>query len=256
MAVGLGRAIEREARNRELSAVLPLGVFGTSRWKRVLDVVLSGCALLLVTPLMAAVAVLVKLTSPGPVVFKQERIGINQRTRDRRRSLTPYDGPERRQRDRRVQANYGKPFTIYKFRTMVADAEKGTPMWSKKKDARITPVGKVLRMTRIDELPQFLNVLRGDMSVVGPRPERAYFINEVERDIPSFNLRLRTKPGITGLAQVKVGYTNTVNGLADKLFFDLEYIKKLGYSQRHGMLTDLKILLQTVTVVVTGKGAC
>jgi lipopolysaccharide/colanic/teichoic acid biosynthesis glycosyltransferase len=123
-------------------------------------------------------------------------------------------------------------------------------MWARENDPRITPVGRILRRSRIDELPQFINVLRGDMSIVGPRPERAYFIGRIEKELPDFHLRLRTKPGITGLAQVQLGYTNTDEGLRQKLHLDLEYIHTLGF------WTDFKILMRTVFVVLTGRGAC
>jgi lipopolysaccharide/colanic/teichoic acid biosynthesis glycosyltransferase len=219
-------------------------------WKRSLDIAIGLTGLVVFAPLMLVTAVVIKATSPGPVFYRQERIGINRRTSERRGQAG--DGaPNRRRRDRRVLVNFGRPFTIYKFRTMVVDAERGTPpMWAKERDPRITPVGCLLRKTRVDELPQFLNVLCGDMSVVGPRPERAYFIGRIEKELPDFHLRLRTKPGITGLAQVALGYTNTDEGLRDKLHFDLEYIGKLGF------WTDLKILLRTIFVVLTGKGAC
>jgi len=218
-------------------------------WKRLVDILLSCVALLLVSPLLILTAVLVKLTSRGPMLFSQERIGLERRAVDRRRGLGEV-GMERRDRDRRVVINPGRPFTIFKFRTMVADAERGAPMWARREDPRITPLGRVLRKTRIDELPQFLNVLAGDMSIVGPRPERAYFIGRIEKELPEFQLRLRTKPGITGLAQVELGYTNTDEGLHHKLAFDLEYIRRLSF------WTDLKILFKTIHVVLTGKGAC
>jgi lipopolysaccharide/colanic/teichoic acid biosynthesis glycosyltransferase len=218
-------------------------------WKRVLDVLLSSVALLLLSPLMLIAAVTVKLTSPGPVLFEQERVGLNRRTNERRRSRG-LRGPDRRAKDRRFVVSFGKPFKMYKFRTMVANAEKGTPIWAQKNDSRITRVGAFMRRTRIDELPQFVNVLRGDMSIVGPRPERAYFIAQIEKDLPEFQDRLRTKPGITGLAQVELGYTNTVDGMHDKLGYDLQYIQDLKPR------SDLKILFKTVSVVLTGKGAC
>ena len=218
------------------------------QWKRALDVVVSSVALILLSPLMLIAALVVKMTSPGPVLFEQERIGLNRRTSDRRGSRS-YRGSERRDKDRRFVVNFGNPFKMYKFRTMVADAEKGTPVWAQKNDSRITPVGAFMRRTRIDELPQFFNVLRGDMSIVGPRPERAYFIAQIEKDLPEFQDRLRTKPGITGLAQVELGYTNTVDGMHNKLGYDLQYIKDLKPQ------SDLKILFKTVSVVLTGKGA-
>lgn len=224
-------------------------VVGGLPWKRVLDVLLSSVALILLSPLMLIAALTVKLTSPGPVLFDQERVGLNRRTTDRRRSRG-HRGSDRRAKDRRFVVSFGKPFKMYKFRTMVADAEKGTPIWAQKNDSRITPVGAFMRRTRIDELPQFVNVLKGDMSIVGPRPERAYFIAQIEKDLPEFQDRLRTKPGITGLAQVELGYTNTVDGMHDKLGYDLQYIKDLKPR------SDLRILFKTVSVVITGKGAC
>ena len=218
-------------------------------WKRLIDIVLSCVALAIVSPLMLVTAILVKLTSRGPVFFSQERIGLERRAMDRRRGGRDV-GVCRRNRDRRVVINPGRPFRIYKFRTMVADAERGAPVWASQADPRITPLGRILRKTRIDELPQFINVLAGDMSIVGPRPERAYFIGRIEKELPEFQLRLRTKPGITGLAQVELGYTNTDEGLHRKLDFDLEYIRRLS------LWTDLKILFKTIHVVLTGKGAC
>jgi lipopolysaccharide/colanic/teichoic acid biosynthesis glycosyltransferase len=219
-------------------------------WKRALDVAVAALGLIVFSPVMFMAAVAIKLTSPGPVFYRQERIGINRRHGERR-GASGEPALNRRRRDRRVLVNFGRPFTIYKFRTMVVDAERGTPpMWAKERDPRITAVGCVLRKARIDELPQFLNVLRGDMSIVGPRPERAYFIGRIEKELPEFHLRLKTRPGITGLAQVQLGYTNTDEGLREKLHLDLEYIRSLGF------WTDLKILFRTVFVVLTGKGAC
>ncbi len=219
-------------------------------WKRGLDVAFAMIGLTVFSPVILVAAILIKVTSPGPVFYRQERIGINRRRSERRHSG---DGGEsdRRRRDRRVLVNFGRPFTIYKFRTMVVDAERGTPpLWAKERDPRITPLGRILRKTRIDELPQFINVIKGDMSIVGPRPERAYFIGRIEKELPEFHLRLHTKPGITGLAQIEVGYTNTEDGLRQKLHFDLEYIRNLT------LWTDVKILFRTVRVVLTGKGAC
>jgi lipopolysaccharide/colanic/teichoic acid biosynthesis glycosyltransferase len=217
-------------------------------WKRVLDIVLSVIALVLLSPVMLVTALVVKLTSHGPAVFSQERVGINRRSNSRRGTRHHY-GPERRNKDRRVLINYGKPFKMFKFRTMVIDAEKGTPVWAQKNDARITAVGAILRRTRIDELPQFVNVLKGDMSIVGPRPERAYFIAEIEKELPEFQQRLRAKPGITGLAQVEHGYANAVDEMHVKLDFDLQYIRDLKPR------SDLRILFKTISVVLTGKGA-
>lgn len=231
-------------------ALHPFDLSAHKEWKRAKDVAISLLGLAVFAPLMIITAIVVKITSPGPVFYRQERIGINRRRGDRRMRGLGLDA-DRRGRDRRVLVNFGRPFTIYKFRTMVMDAERGAPpMWARENDPRITTVGRILRRCRIDELPQFLNVLRGDMSIVGPRPERAYFIGRIEKELPDFHLRLRTKPGITGLAQVQLGYTNTDEGLRQKLHLDLEYIHTLGF------WTDFKILLRTVFVVLSGKGAC
>lgn len=236
-------------RSPDISVVLGKRTLDAS-WKRALDVTLSLVALLCLWPVMLVAALAVKVTSPGPVVFKQERVGLNRRFGERRHDRAAGGrSAVRRGKDRRVVVSYGKPFTMYKFRTMVVDAEGDRPVWTAKGDSRITPVGTFLRRTRIDELPQFLNVLRGDMSIVGPRPERAYFIAEIEKELPQFQQRLRTKPGITGLAQVELGYTNTKEGMYQKLRFDLDYIRNLT------PVSDLKILFKTVSVVISGRGA-
>ena len=133
---------------------------------------------------------------------------------------------------------------------MRSDAEKAGPTLSCKGDPRITKIGHLLRRTRIDELPQFINVLQGDMSIVGPRPERSFFINQVRQEVPEFPLRLKVKPGITGLAQVEDGYTETVEQMTGKLYYDLKYIAGLS------VLQEIKILFKTISVVITGKGAC
>jgi lipopolysaccharide/colanic/teichoic acid biosynthesis glycosyltransferase len=225
-------------------------VHGLVPWKRVLDITLSTFALILLSPLMLLTALAIKLTSHGPVFYQQERVGLNRRTGERRDRSRGVLNANRRHQDRRVVVNFGKPFRMYKFRTMVTDAEGDRPVWAKKNDSRITPIGSILRRCRIDELPQFVNVLKGDMSIVGPRPERAYFMAQIEQDLPDFQRRLRTKPGITGLAQVEVGYTNTIEGMRNKLDFDLRYIRNLR------LIEDLRILCRTVSVVITGKGAC
>jgi lipopolysaccharide/colanic/teichoic acid biosynthesis glycosyltransferase len=229
------------------SAVALDRVYGLETWKRGLDILLSLCAIACFAPLVGLVAVLIKSTSKGPVFVRQERVGLNRRVYDRRRNGGIPPGPERRgRRDRRSTSRYGKPFEMYKFRSMRDGAENGQPVWAQEDDPRITALGRVLRRTRIDEIPQFLNVLRGDMSVVGPRPERQYFYGELERQVPDFPLRLRARPG---LAQVSNGYSNTVAGARVKLGYDLDYIRNLGPS------TDAKILFKTISVVVTGKGA-
>lgn len=186
--------------------------------KRALDIGLATVLLAVFLPVMVLAAIAVKLTSPGPVFFRQERVGKGE-----------------------------KPFNVAKFRTMVAGAEEGTgPVMAAAADERVTRVGRVLRRYRIDELPQLVNILKGDMSFVGPRPERAYFVEQFKETIPGYRERFRVKPGVTGLAQVSGSYATTAE---NKLKYDLIYM----YHQT--LLMDLKILLETVRVVLTGRGA-
>lgn len=222
------------------------------RFKRIFDIVFAGTALLFLSPLILAATVLIKLESAGTAFYKQERIGLNRRKGDRRgNSRDGFDGSDRRaSNDRRKNIHAGKPFHIYKLRTMAQDAEIAGPTLSSKNDSRITRIGHVLRRTRIDEIPQFINVIKGDMSIVGPRPERSFFINQVRQEVPEFPLRLKVKPGITGLAQVEDGYTETVEQMTGKLYYDLKYISSLSFFQ------EIKILFKTISVVITGKGAC
>jgi len=186
--------------------------------KRVMDLLGSLTLLILSSPVLLLVAVLVPLTSKGPAWFRQERVGAN-----------------------------GESFRIFKFRTMIANAEQHSgPVMASESDPRITPLGRFLRATRIDELPQLFNVLKGDMSLVGPRPERAFFVEQFEREFPAYELRHAVKPGLTGLAQVVGRYSTTVER---KLHFDLLYI------YNYSLLLDLKILLQTIRVVLQREQA-
>ena len=187
--------------------------------KRIFDVVFSLFIFLLAMPLMLVVCLLIKLESKGPVIYSQIRTG--QR---------------------------GKKFILYKFRTMVVDAESGKAQWAKKNDARITRIGKLLRIMRIDELPQFWNVFRGEMSFIGPRPERPELNFEIEKQIPYYNLRHLLKPGITGWAQVFYPYGASVQDALEKLQYDFYYIKN------YGLLLDFSIIMKTVRVVLFGKG--
>lgn len=228
----------------------------TRRWKRVLDILSSLTLLILLSPVMLIVAVLVRLTSPGPIVFKQTRVGLNLRQKkgDRRKSDSPGvppDGIERRRPDqeRRRDGGYGRPFVIYKFRTMRIDAEKNGPQFAVKGDKRVTPIGWFLRKTRLDELPQLWNVLRGEMSFVGPRPERPEFVQELTKEIPNYINRLGLKPGLTGLAQVINGYDNDIESFKRKVNLDLLYLQNCCLSN------DIKIMLRTIRVVLTGSGA-
>ncbi len=218
--------------------------------KRVFDIAVSSIALVLVAPVLVLAALAIKLDSPGPVFFVQERIGLNRRRVDRRSRARAIGLEGRSGSDRRKSLHPGRPFRIYKFRTMVRDAERSGPALACARDPRITRVGRFMRKTRIDELPQFLNVIRGDMSIIGPRPERSFFINKARVEVPHFTMRLLVKPGITGLAQVENGYTSSIDEMRHKLFYDLKYIADFSVWQ------EIRILFKTVYVVITGKGAC
>ena len=224
--------------------------------KRAVDVVISAILLVLLLPVMLLVALAVRLTSKGPVIFQQTRVGLNLRAKKRDRRLgsanvEPPDGIDRRDpnRDRRRDGGYGKPFTLFKFRTMKIDAEKHGAQFAVKGDPRVTSIGRFLRKTRLDELPQLWNVLRGEMSLVGPRPERPEFIATLSAEIPNYINRLGLKPGLTGLAQVINGYDNNIESFKRKVNLDLLYLQNCCF------WNDLKILLRTIRVVLTGSGA-
>lgn len=224
--------------------------------KRINDVVVSATMLILLSPVLLLVAIAVRLTSRGPVIFSQERVGLNlrQKKRDRRQrheEVELPDGVERRGTgiNRRRDGGYGKPFTLYKFRTMKLDAEKNGAQFAVQGDPRVTRIGRFLRKTRLDELPQLWNVLRGEMSLVGPRPERPEFIEKLSAEVPNYINRLGLKPGLTGLAQVINGYDNNIESFKRKVNLDLLYLQNCCY------LNDLKIMFRTIRVVLTGSGA-
>jgi lipopolysaccharide/colanic/teichoic acid biosynthesis glycosyltransferase len=222
--------------------------FNTVLAKRLLDIVVSGTALLLLSGLFGLVALMVVIDSPGPVFYHQIRVGQNRRYRDRRRERIPV-GQEQRAAERRRILAEGRLFWIHKFRTMIVDAEHGMgPVWALKDDPRATRVGKWLRKLRLDELPQLWNVLRGEMSLVGPRPERPHFVGHFALQIPNYVDRLRVPPGITGLAQVERSYDACEEDVRHKLTYDLTYIRNLCLSQ------DFRILFRTVQVVLGRKG--
>lgn len=217
--------------------------------KRTMDILGSLVGILLTLPLWIIVPILIKLDSPGPIFYSQTRVGINRRKSDRR-AYQQTDVEDRRNRDRRRQNYFGELFEVLKFRTMVNNAEaKSGPVWASKNDSRITKLGKFLRKTRIDEIPQFINVLRGEMSLVGPRPERPKFVEELSTKVDSYTDRLKVKPGLTGLAQVTSGYDDSIAAVVRKVELDREYI------ENRSILNDIKILFKTVSVVFTGKGA-
>jgi lipopolysaccharide/colanic/teichoic acid biosynthesis glycosyltransferase len=217
--------------------------------RRGFDILVSAVALALLTPLFGLVALGVKLTSPGPVLYHQVRVGQERRGRERRAPAAA-GAHDRRRDDRRAREAHGRLFSIHKFRTMIVNAEEYGPQWSSKDDPRITLIGRVLRLTRLDETPQFLNVLLGHMSVVGPRPERPYFVDQFAENIPNYVERLRVRPGITGRAQVTLDYDASIDDVKKKLEQDLEYVRNRSIWQ------DLAILARTIGVVLTGKGAC
>ena len=208
------------------------------RVRRVLNVTVAVVGLILALPLMLLIALAIKLTSPGPVLYTQTRVGV-----DRRNPLMP-SGNWRRQVD-----HGGKLFTVYKFRTMVADADRSGQVWATPDDPRVTRVGAILRRYRLDEIPQLWNVLRGDMNIVGPRPEQPEIFARLRERIDRYPNRQRVLPGITGLAQVNHHYDRTIEDVRVKLNHDMEYIR------RQGVAEDLRIMLRTIPAVLTKKGA-
>lgn len=219
--------------------------------KRSLDIFGAVVGLLLSLPIFIILPILIKLDSKGPVFYTQTRVGVNRRARDRRYHRRDELDSERRADDRRKCDLMGRPFEVIKFRTMVADAEvKSGPVWASKNDPRVTRLGAFMRKTRLDEVPQFINVLRGDMSLVGPRPERPKFVAELSTQVANYRDRLSVKPGLTGLAQVESGYDTDLASVVRKVNLDLKYI------DTWSIWSDIKILLRTVVVVVTGRGAC
>jgi lipopolysaccharide/colanic/teichoic acid biosynthesis glycosyltransferase len=206
-------------------------------------------ALIAVLPLMGLVGLAIKFDSPGPIFYKQQRVGLNRRRQNRRENGDALLHCRRQGTDRRGENVFGKPFMVYKFRTMVVDAERRCgPVWATKNDPRTTRIGRFLRKTRLDELPQLFNVLRGEMSMVGPRPERPHFVQQLTRQIDSYSRRLDVLPGITGLAQVERGYDGTIEDVKSKVDCDLRYI------QSRSIRKDLTIMLRTVSVVLGCRG--
>lgn len=191
----------------------------TENIKRISDIIISAFALLFLFPLFIIVAILIKLDSPGPILYKQKRIGFHK-----------------------------KPFYIYKFRSMYVDAEANGPTLSTLEDPRITKIGKIMRKYRIDELPNFWNVFIGDMSLVGPRPEREFYINQIIHQAPYYSLIHQVRPGITSWGMVKFGYASNVDEMISRLKYDLLYIENVSFA------VDLKILFYTIHTVLTGKG--
>jgi exopolysaccharide biosynthesis polyprenyl glycosylphosphotransferase len=187
--------------------------------KRIIDIGIAVVLLLLLLPALIVISILIKVTSKGPLFYRQIRVGKN-----------------------------GRQFTMYKFRSMIENAEEYGPEWAGNRDKRITPIGRFIRKTHIDELPQMINVLKNEMSIVGPRPERPYFVEELKKEIPYYYKRLSIKPGITGWAQVKFKYDTSVDDVKDKLQFDFFYIENMS------LKLDFKIMINTFIVVLLMKG--
>ncbi len=219
---------------------LPGGIY--LDFKRVFDVVISVIALAIFGLILPLLSLIIKLDSPGPTFYSQDRVGINRRRKNRR-------GGERSKDDRRKVLQPGSPFQVHKLRTMGVNAESGGPQWAAKNDVRVTRVGRFLRKTRLDEVPQFWNVLKGEMSLIGPRPERLVFVRQLEKDIPEYHDRLLVLPGITGLAQVINGYDDSLDSVRRKVELDRQYITNSGFSQ------EGRILFNTIGVVLKGDGA-
>ncbi len=192
----------------------------TAYMKRVGDILISFLLIVATSPILLLTAFIIAITSKGGIFYIQKRVGLNQ-----------------------------KEFNMLKFRSMVTNAEKDGAKFTKKNDSRVTLIGKIIRPIRVDELPQLFNILKGDMSFIGPRPERPEFINDITEKIPLFKKRLLVKPGLTGWAQVKYSYVNTIDDMEEKLSYDLYYISNMG------LLIDLKILLYTLETVIFRRGA-
>jgi lipopolysaccharide/colanic/teichoic acid biosynthesis glycosyltransferase len=249
----------------------------SERANRALNVLLAAFALAVLSPLIILIALAVRLTSRGPILYTQVRVGVDRRAyagrrvhadrRGRAHDLLKVGGDDRwsdrrasaRRRDsgarlavgRRTADLGGRAFRLYKFRSMCVDAECGTgAVWATRNDPRVTPIGGMLRKFRLDELPQLFNVLKGDMNVVGPRPERPSIFCRLRDEIPDYSLRQRARPGITGWAQVKHTYDSCLDDVKKKVRFDLEYL------QRRSLWVDLEIMARTIPVMLFRRGAC
>ena len=257
----------------------------SERLNRAVNFSIALVSLIVLAPLMLLIAVAVKATSRGPIVYRQTRVGVDRRrsggdrrgAEERRVLRGPAGGvwplgeaPEvaaraderrssgrhsdrrargRRGGDRRAVDVGGRAFTMYKFRTMTVNAELEGAVWATRNDARVTPIGGILRGTRLDELPQLVNVLRGDMNVVGPRLERPSIFMQLRKEIDRYHLRQRTKPGITGWAQINQNYDTSIDDVRRKVEYDLAYI------ERRSVVEDMRIMARTLPVMIFRKGS-
>lgn len=210
--------LQEEISNEKITSIPPQTIYLTI--KRIMDVVMIIATLPVTIPVLLITALLIKLESKGPVFFWQERVGT-----------------------------FGKPFNMLKLRSMTTDSEKEGSQFASSTDKRVTKVGRVIRKMRIDEIPQLWNVLKGEMSIIGPRPEQVSFVNKFNKSIPNYSDRHVVAPGITGLAQTVQGYVDDENGTVVKLKYDLEYIKNMSF------IMDMKIVYRTIYTIMTGFGA-
>jgi lipopolysaccharide/colanic/teichoic acid biosynthesis glycosyltransferase len=261
-------------------------ILASDALNRGLNFTIAAIALVVLAPLILMIAIAVKLTSPGPIVYRQTRVGVDRRVSggDRRGAgerrntgarkqqergaavvapVAESDDVERRTAssargrraegrragDRRAVDVGGRAFTMYKFRTMTVNAEATGAVWAAKNDARITPIGGLLRGTRLDEIPQLVNVLKGDMNIVGPRPERPSIFHQLRKEIDRYQLRQRAKPGITGWAQINQNYDTSIDDVRRKVEYDLAYI------ERRSVVEDMRIMAKTLPVMIFRKGA-
>jgi lipopolysaccharide/colanic/teichoic acid biosynthesis glycosyltransferase len=208
------------------------------QFNRLLNAGIALVALILLFPVLLIIGVLVWISSSGPILYTQVRVGLDRRL--------PADAAQNHRRERN---HGGRLFTIYKFRTMRVDAEHHSgAVWAQQSDPRVTPIGRLLRQYRLDELPQLVNVLKGDMNIVGPRPERPTIFAELREHIAEYPLRQRAKPGITGLAQINHHYDRSLEDVRTKVHYDLEYIR------RQSVAEDVRIMLKTVPVILLRRG--
>jgi lipopolysaccharide/colanic/teichoic acid biosynthesis glycosyltransferase len=226
-------------RVRAQAAPLVLAMPKDEHVRRLLNILVASIGLILTAPLMLMIALAIKLTSRGPVIYKQPRVGV-----DRRMSRGPDTANQRRQQDRG-----GRIFTIYKFRSMRVNAPSAPQVWAKQGDPRITAIGRFLRACRLDELPQLFNVLKGDMNIVGPRPEQPEIFRGLSEELGHYRKRQRVLPGITGLAQVTLPYDASLDDVKKKVDLDLQYIRQRSATR------DLLIMAKTMPVMVMRKGS-
>jgi lipopolysaccharide/colanic/teichoic acid biosynthesis glycosyltransferase len=228
-----------DARTSDAQAQRIIAAQRSEALNRLLNVFIAILALIVLGPVMVLIALAVKVTSRGPVFYVQDRVGVDRR----RRSLAPGE-------DRRKSNVGGRPFRILKFRSMREDAEAGTgAVWAAQHDPRVTPVGNFLRKTRLDELPQLINVVLGDMNIVGPRPERPSIFAELRENIDGYQLRQQARPGITGWAQINHAYDTSLDDVRVKIQLDLEYLA------RQSLAEDLKIMMRTLPVMIFKRGS-